>query len=68
MVLAALENKAGAGRDIVALNAGAAIYVAGQAASMEEGVELAFEAIASGAARAKLDKFAQLTQKLGGKR
>jgi anthranilate phosphoribosyltransferase len=65
MVLGALENKPGAARDIVALNAGAGIYVAGKAASMEEGVEQAFEAIASGAARAKLDKFAQLTQKLG---
>ena len=54
-------------RDIVALNAGAAIYVAGKAGSMEEGVEQAFEAIASGAARAKLDKLVQLTQKLGGK-
>jgi anthranilate phosphoribosyltransferase len=67
MVLGALDNKPGAARDIVALNAGAAIYVAGKAASMEEGVELAFEAIASGAARAKLDKLVQLTQKLGGK-
>jgi len=67
MVLAALENKAGAARDIVALNAGAAIYVAGKAGSMEEGVEQAFEAISSGAARAKLDKFIQLTQKLGAK-
>jgi len=67
MVLGALENKLGAARDIVALNAGAAIYVAGKAASMEEGVEQAFEAIASGAARAKLDKLVQLTQKLGGK-
>ena len=65
MVLAALENKAGAARDIVALNAGAAIYVADQAASMEEGVEQAFEAIAGGAARAKLDQFVQLTQQLG---
>jgi len=67
MVLGALENKLGAARDIVALNAGAAIYVAGKAASMEEGVEQAFEAIASGAARSKLDKLAQLTQTLGGK-
>ena len=67
MVLSALENKAGAARDIVALNAGAAIYVAGKAGSMEEGVEQAFEAISSGAARAKLDKFVQLTQKLGAK-
>jgi anthranilate phosphoribosyltransferase len=67
MVLAALENKSGAARDIVALNAGAAIYVAGKAGSMEEGVEQAFDAISSGAARAKLDKFVQLTQKLGAK-
>ena len=67
MVLGVLDNKPGAARDIVALNAGAAIYVADQAASMEEGVEMAFDAIASGAARAKLDKLAQLTQKLGGK-
>ena len=66
MVLGALDNKPGAARDIVALNAGAAIYVAGKAGSMEEGVELAFEAISSGAARAKLDKLAQLTRKLGG--
>jgi anthranilate phosphoribosyltransferase len=67
MVLSVLDNKPGAARDIVALNAGAAIYVADQAASMEEGVERAFEAIASGAARAKLDALARLTQKLGGK-
>ena len=67
MVLGVLDNKPGAARDIVALNAGAAIYVADKAASMEEGVELAFEAIASGAARAKLDKLALLTQKLGAK-
>jgi len=67
MVLGVLDNKSGAARDIVALNAGAAIYVAGRAGSMEEGVEAAFEAIASGAARAKLDKLVQLTQKLGGK-
>ena len=67
MVLSVLDNKPGAARDIVALNAGAAIYVADKAASIEEGVEMAFEAIASGAARAKLDTLVQLTQKLGGK-
>ena len=65
VILDVLANKPGAARDIVALNAGAAIYVADQAASMEEGVERAFEAIASGAARAKLDQFVLLTQKLG---
>jgi len=64
VVVAALENKAGAARDIVALNAGAAIYVAGKAASLEEGVEKAFELIKSGAARAKLDAFVKFTQQL----
>ena len=64
VVVAALENKAGAARDIVGLNAGAAIYVAGKAGSFEEGVEKAFETIKSGAARAKLDQFVKLTQQL----
>src|SRR2546422_1415354 len=63
-VVAALENKAGAARDIVALNAGAAIYVAGKAGSFEDGVVTAFEIIKSGAARAKLDQFVKLTQQL----
>jgi anthranilate phosphoribosyltransferase len=64
MVIAALEDKPGAPRDIVALNAGAAIYVAGKAASFEGGVERAFEVIRSGAARAKLDQFVKLTQQI----
>ncbi|HYQ94591.1 MAG TPA: anthranilate phosphoribosyltransferase [Burkholderiales bacterium] len=64
VVVAVLENKAGAARDIVALNAGAAIYVAGRAASLEEGVERAFELIKSGAARSKLDAFVKITQQL----
>jgi anthranilate phosphoribosyltransferase len=64
-VVAALENKAGAARDIVALNAGAAIYVSGKAPSFEEGVERAFELIKTGAARAKLDQFVKATQQLG---
>jgi anthranilate phosphoribosyltransferase len=64
VVVAALENKAGAARDIVALNAGAAIYVAGRSAGLEEGVEKAFELIKSGAARAKLDAFVKFTQQL----
>jgi len=64
LVLAALENKAGAARDIVALNAGAAVYVAGRAPTFEDGVEAAFEAIKSGAARAKLDQFVRFTQQV----
>ena len=62
MLIAALEAKAGAQRDIVALNAGAAIYVADRVPSFEDGVELAFETIKSGAARAKLDEFVKFTQ------
>jgi anthranilate phosphoribosyltransferase len=63
LILAALENKPGAPRDIVALNAGAAIYVAGKAPSIEDGVEAAFSVIQSGSARAKLDQFVKFTQK-----
>jgi len=53
-VLEVLDNVAGPARDIVVLNAGAAIYAAGVAGSLAEGVERANAAIASGAAKAKL--------------
>ena len=61
MVLAALEGQHGPARDIVALNAGASLYVAGLADSMAQGVEKALDAIACGAARAKLDEFVRFT-------
>ena len=64
MLLAALDNKLGAARDIVALNAGASIYVAGQAPTLIDGVEKAFETLASGAARAKLEQFINVTRQL----
>lgn len=64
MLVSALSNQPGAARDIVAVNAGAAIYTAGRAANLEEGVEKAFELLKSGAARAKLDEFVQYTKKL----
>ncbi len=66
MVLNALENKPGVARDIVGLNAGVAIYVSGAAPTMEDGVERAFATIASGAARERLAKFVECTQRLGG--
>jgi anthranilate phosphoribosyltransferase len=62
MVLSALANEAGAARDIVALNAGASIYVAGLAADLAAGVRKAQSVIASGAARAKLDAFVRFTE------
>jgi anthranilate phosphoribosyltransferase len=65
LLLAALENQPGAARDIVALNAGAAIHVAGLAPSLAAGVERASSVIASGAARKKLDAFVAFTRANG---
>ena len=62
MLLAALDNKAGAARDIVALNAGASIYVAGLADTHAGGVRIALALMASGAARKKLDQFVAFTR------
>lgn len=58
----ALGNEPGALRDIVLLNAGAALYCANVADSMGEGVERAREAVASGRARAKLAEFVNTTR------
>lgn len=56
MMRAVLDNRAGAARDIVCLNAGAAIYAAGRADSIHGGVIRAAELIESGAARQKLQQ------------
>jgi len=61
-VLEALEDQPGPARDIVAINAGAALYAAGVASSIADGLETARAVIASGAAKAKLDQFVQATQ------
>ena len=53
VVKGVLENQSGAAADIVALNAGAAIYVAGLAETLEAGVKRAQEVISSGEARSK---------------
>jgi anthranilate phosphoribosyltransferase len=63
MLLGTLENKPGAARDIVALNAGAALYTANLVDSIGTGIQRAKEAIASGAARKKLGEFVACTQK-----
>ena len=59
----ALANEDGPVRDIVLLNAGAALYCAGVAASVVEGVRKSREAVASGAAMAKLSQFVAMTNK-----
>ncbi len=67
MILAALEGQPGAAHNIVALNAGAAIYVAGLAASLKAGVERASQTIKSGAAKHKLEEFVAFTRELKAK-
>jgi len=62
VIRSVLEDNPGPARDIVCLNAGAALYAAGLAASLAEGVEKADAAIASGEARNKLDQLVILTQ------
>ena len=65
MLLAVLDNARGAARDIVILNAGAALYAANICTSIGDGIAQAGAAIASGAARQRLADFAALTQTLG---
>ncbi|MBN8475003.1 anthranilate phosphoribosyltransferase [Sulfuritalea sp.] len=65
MMFEALENKPGTPREIVTLNAGAALYTANLADSVGDGIARAREAIASGAARKKLDEFVAFTKKFG---
>jgi anthranilate phosphoribosyltransferase len=61
---AVLANEPGPSQDIVLLNAGAALYAAGQVASIALGIDQARQAIASGAARNKLNEFIACTQAL----
>ncbi len=65
-ILAALDNTPGGVRDIVLLNAGAALYSADVVDSIAAGIAKAREAVASGAARAKLDQFLAATRRLAG--
>ncbi|MBN2691948.1 MAG: anthranilate phosphoribosyltransferase [Burkholderiaceae bacterium] len=60
----ALNDVDGPARDIVALNAGVALYAANVASTLIEGVQLAREAISSGAARSKLQDFVRVTHAL----
>jgi len=62
MLLGVLDNQAGAPRDIVILNAGAALYAADVADSIEAGIVRARSAIESGAAKAKLAQLVAASQ------
>lgn len=57
-----LNNQPGPARDIVQLNAGAAIYAADLVPSLEAGIKRAAEVIADGSAAAKLDELVKLSR------
>ena len=63
MLLSVLENTAGPARDIVLMNAGAAIYAAGIADTLEQGIKAALRAIESGAALKKLHDLVEFTHR-----
>ncbi len=65
VLIGALENKPGPAREIVIFNAGVALYTANLADSIGSGILRAREAVASGAARAKLDEFVRFTRQFG---
>jgi anthranilate phosphoribosyltransferase len=58
-----LDGEAGPRRDIVVVNAAAALLMAGRAEDIKASVELAVQAVESGAAREKLEKLAEFTSK-----
>ena len=64
MLLDVLDGQSGPASDIVALNAGAALYAAKLADSIGAGLQLARAAIASGAARRKLDELVAASLRL----
>jgi anthranilate phosphoribosyltransferase len=66
MMMLALDDEPGLPREIVALNAGAALYVSGMSESIAEGIALARRTIASGAARKRLHDFVAMTRELAG--
>lgn len=65
MLRGVLDNDHGAPRDIVILNAGVALYAANVAASISDGIQRARDALASGAAKARLHAFIDFTRAAG---
>jgi len=64
VILEALGGRPGTALEIVVLNAGAALYAAGVATDIAAGIARAREAIASGAARERLERFVAATRRL----
>jgi anthranilate phosphoribosyltransferase len=61
IVKAILHGDKGPARDVVLLNSGAALYVSGKAATIQDGMRLAAESIDSGKARQKLEQLVEMT-------
>jgi len=61
IVRGVLAGNKGPARDVTLLNSGAALYIAGSAGTIQDGMRLAAESIDSGKARQKLERLAQLT-------
>src|SRR5699024_4186453 len=64
IILSVLKNEAGPALDVVILNAGLAIYAGNKADTIKEGIEIARELLASGAAFNTLQKFCEFSQTL----
>jgi anthranilate phosphoribosyltransferase len=64
IIWAVLNNQSGPAKDIVCLNAGATLYVSGISENIKQGVQIAKDAITSGAAKQKLNDFVACTQAL----
>jgi anthranilate phosphoribosyltransferase len=63
LIRSVLNNTPGPARDVVALNAGAAIYVAGRAVTLKQGVEQALDTLARGQARSTLEALIEYTSR-----
>lgn len=64
LIRSLLAGEAGIARDMVALNAGAALYVAGRADNIKQGVALAQQTLDTGAPAERLEALAELTQQM----
>jgi len=64
LVNGVFSNRPGAALDIVSLNAGAALYASDEASTLSEGVEMARDAIATGAAMRKFRQYVEYTNSL----
>jgi anthranilate phosphoribosyltransferase len=61
IVKSVLQGDQGSPRNVVLLNSGAALYVSGSAATLQDGIRLGAESIDSGRARQKLDQLVEMT-------